>query len=90
MEATPIATFIGYWVQFSNSREVMCRQASTTIIKCVWTDDSGMAVSHDISIHGLSLSSSSKKGNYSGNGVITWETGDKWTKLSKIFFATQF
>ena len=80
-----MSSFVGYWVQSSNNREIMCSQASNTIINCVWTNDSGRLTSHNVTILGMSLYLTSDKGNYTGNGVITWETGDEWTKLGKIF-----
>ena len=80
-----MSTFVGYWVQSSNNREIMCSQASNTIINCLWTNDSGRVTSHNVTILGMSLYLTSDKGNYSGNGIITWKSGEKWTKLGKIF-----
>ena len=82
-----MGTLVGYWVQSSNNREIMCSQASKTVINCVWTNDSGRKTSHNVTIIGASLYLASNKGNISANGVITWETGDEWTKLGKIFLS---
>ena len=65
----------------------MCSQVSNTMVNCLWTDDSGRVASHNITILGMFLYSTSNQGNYSANGIINWETGDEWTKQSKIFFS---
>ena len=88
VQAIPIGTFVGYWVQSSDDREIMCSQALNSIIKCVWTDNSGILVSQNITIQGISLSFASISGNYSGNGVITWTGGSTWTKQGATNFDT--
>ena len=89
LQAIPIGTFVGYWVQLSNDREIMCSQAAYSVIKCLWTDNSGILVSQNITIQGISLSFASITGNYSGNGVITWTDGSTWTKQGETNFDTQ-
>ena len=88
VQAIPIGTFVGYWVQSSNNREIICSQAAHSVIKCFWTDNSGILVSQNITIQGISLSFSSITGNYSGNGVIIWTGGSTWTKQGEIYFDT--
>ena len=67
----------------------MCSQVSNSVIKCLWTDISGKVVPQNVTIQGMSVSSPSNKGRYSGNGVIIWENGDRWDKQGKIFFSIQ-
>ena len=65
----------------------MCSQVSNSVIKCLWTDNSGKVVSHNVTIQGMSLSFATNKGHYSGNGVIIWENGDRWDKQGTIFIS---
>ena len=88
MQVKSIGTFVGHWVQSSNNREIICIQASDSIIRCLWADNSGILVSQNITIQGMSLSLGSYTGNYSGNGVITWTGGNTWTKQGEIYSDT--
>ena len=88
VKAISIGTFIGHWVQSSDYREIMCSQETDSKIKCIWTDNSGVLVSQNITIQGISLSFASITGNYSGNGVITWTGGSTWTKQGETNFDT--
>ena len=75
---------MGHWVQSSNNREIVCNQAADSMITCIWTDNSGVLVSQNFNIQGMSLLFGSYTGNYSGNGVITWTGGNTWTKQGEI------
>ena len=82
-----MTTLVGYWVQLDGNQEIMCSQVSNSVIKCLWTDNSGKVVSHNVTIQGMSLSFATNKGHYSGNGVIIWENGDRWDKQGTIFIS---
>ena len=84
VQGVPISTFIGHWTQSSDNLEIMCSQASDSIIKCLWSDNSGNVVSQNFTIQGTALSHPSISGNYSGNGVISWTGGVTWSKQGKI------
>ena len=81
-----IESYIGYWIQTSDNHELACGRSGVEGLECYLSQGDGKADKYNYTIQGSTITRDDnfrKKGNYSGNGLISWLDGDSWVKQGR-------
>ena len=76
--------YTGKWIRKSDRAIIMCRRLTVDKINCTFP---GGTYKWTYNINGLSIAWSTDtniKGSHNGIDIITWTTGNTWTRQGKI------